>query len=285
MAIPGVVAVTRASAEHATGPVAPRGELPYLLYYRGEQDAAALSKLEPEADVISRDLDAVEHWVSEAGEGRFEIDAVDDWLAGRPTYALVGELAACEMLSGELPRPEFPAALREPAARRWREVAARALEVAESLAARGDVAGCGGQLAKAAIAAAQARLAERGEWVLGESRIVRRAPRAARSAGSCRACPRHPEARPTRARSEQSQRPVRRRPRPRGRRMDGGAVRPPPATPDSPTPAGPRRRPVRTEQAEPGAGRAPPTARPYATGPATASAAQAPHRAGALSLP
>jgi hypothetical protein len=175
MAIPGVVAVTRASAEHATGPVAPRGELPYLLYYRGEQDAAALSKLEPEADVISRDLDAVEHWVSEAGEGRFEIDAVDDWLAGRPTYALVGELAACEMLSGELPRPEFPAALREPAARRWREVAARALEVAESLAARGDVAGCGGQLAKAAIAAAQARLAERGEWVLGESRIVRRA--------------------------------------------------------------------------------------------------------------
>ena len=175
MAIPGVVAAARASAEHATGPVPPRGERRYLVYYRGELDAAELAKLEPEVDVISRDLDAVEKWVSEAGEGRFEIDAVDDWLAGRPTYALVGELAACEVLSGELPRPEFPAALREPAARRWSEVAAHALEVAESLAWRADVAGCGGQLAKSSIAAAHARLAEQGEWVLGEAGIVGRA--------------------------------------------------------------------------------------------------------------
>ena len=35
-------------------------------------------------DVIYRDLDAVEHWVAEANEGRFEIDAVDGWLTGMP---------------------------------------------------------------------------------------------------------------------------------------------------------------------------------------------------------
>jgi hypothetical protein len=54
-------------------------------------------------------------------------------------------------------------------------LAARALAIAESLASWEDVAGCAGLLAKAAIAAAQARLAEREEWVLGEGRIVRRA--------------------------------------------------------------------------------------------------------------
>jgi hypothetical protein len=111
-------------------------------------------------DLIYRDLDAVKHWVTEAREGRFEIDAVDGWL---------------EALAGELPRPEFPAALRESATRRWRDTAARALEIAESLAPRGDVAGCAGLLAKAAVAMAEARLAERGEWVLGEGGIVRRA--------------------------------------------------------------------------------------------------------------
>ena len=197
MGIPGAVAVARAGA---TGPAPRRGEPAYLLYYRGALDAAELRKLEFEGevgepgawgrlmnggasltvedrrvDVVYRDLEAVEHWVAEASEGRFEIDAVDGWLAGMPTYVLVGELATCEVLSGELARPEFPSALREPAARRWRDTAARALEIAESLASRGDVAGCAGLLAKAAVAGAQARLAERGEWALGEGGIVRRA--------------------------------------------------------------------------------------------------------------
>lgn len=198
--IPGAVAVARAGGEDPTWPAAPGGEPAYLLYYRGTLDAARLRKLgfegevaEPgvwgrlmnggasftvegrRADVIYRDLDAVEHWVAEASEGRFEIDAVDGWLAGMPTYMLVGELASCEALAGELPRPEFPAALREAASRHWRDTASRALEIAASHATRGDVVGCVGPLAKAAVAEAQARLAERGEWVLGESRIVRRA--------------------------------------------------------------------------------------------------------------
>jgi hypothetical protein len=174
MAIPGVVGVARARGGDAMRP-GPPGERAYLIYYRGTLDAAELRKLELEAEVIHRDLDAIEHWVAEASEGRFEIDAVDGWLAGRPTYVLVGELVTCEVLAGELPRPEFPAALREGAARRWRDAAAGALEIAESRASRGDVAGCAGLLAKATVATAQARLAERGEWVLAEAGIVRRA--------------------------------------------------------------------------------------------------------------
>jgi hypothetical protein len=200
MGIPSAVAVMRAARGDAAAPPPPGGEPDYLLYYRGTLDAAELRKLEFEGDVgetgmwrrlmnggasltvegrrvevIYRDLDAVEHWVGEASEGRFEIDAVDGWLAAMPTCVLAGELATCEALAGELARPEFPAALRASVTRRWREMAARALAIAESLASRGDVAGCAGLLAKAAIAAAQARLAECEEWVLGEGRIVRRA--------------------------------------------------------------------------------------------------------------
>jgi hypothetical protein len=174
MVIPGVVGVARARGGDATRPVPP-GERAYLIYYRGTLDAAELRELELEAEVIHRDLDAVEHWVVEASEGRFEIEAVDGWLAGMPTYVLVGELATCDVLAGELSRPEFPAALGEGAARRWRAAAATALETAESRASRGDVAGCAGLLAKATVATAQARLAERGEWVLAEAGIVRRA--------------------------------------------------------------------------------------------------------------
>jgi hypothetical protein len=167
--IPGAVAVARAGGEEAARPAPPGGEPAYLLYYRATLDAAELRKLpfegdvaEPgvwgrlmnggasltvegrRVDVLYRDLDAVEHWVSEANEGRFEIDAVEGWLAGMSSYVLVGELATCDALAGELPRPRFPDALRETATRRWRETAARVLEIAESLASRGDLAGCVG---------------------------------------------------------------------------------------------------------------------------------------------
>ena len=175
MAIPGAVAVARARREDAIGLEMPGKEPPYLVYYRGDLDTTELDKLELEGDVIRRDLETVERRVAEASEGTFEIDAMDGWLAGMPTYVLVGELASCEVVAGEVQRPDFPPALREGAARRWRDMAARVLEVAESRAARADVAGCAGMLAKATIAIAQARLTERGEWVLGEAGIVRRA--------------------------------------------------------------------------------------------------------------
>jgi hypothetical protein len=49
------------------------------------------------------------------------------------------------------------------------------LAIADTAAARHDVVSCAGQLAKAAIEAPQAALAERGEWAMNEKAIVRRA--------------------------------------------------------------------------------------------------------------
>src|SRR4029453_17216748 len=98
MAIPGAVAGAHARREDGTGPGAPGGQPRYLLYYRGELDAAKLRGLERGAEVISRALPSGKHRMTEASEGRFAIEAVDDWLAGMPSYTLVAELATCEVL-------------------------------------------------------------------------------------------------------------------------------------------------------------------------------------------
>jgi hypothetical protein len=195
----GVVAVARAAGATA-GAERARGEPPYLVYYRGALEAGEIRGLRFEGEVsepgawgrflnggaslevegrrvelLYRDLEVVEHWVAEASDGRYERDEVEGWVAGMPTYVLAGELATAKALEGELPRPEFPDALRDSAPEDWGRVAFRALEVAESLAAGSDVAACAGLLAKAAIAAAQARLAAQGEWALSEAGIVRQA--------------------------------------------------------------------------------------------------------------
>lgn len=122
-----------------------------------------------------RSLDAVEHWLAEAEEGRFEIDRVEGHVAGLPTYVVAGELATAEVLHGELPRPSFPEALRHSAPPRWRSLAAFDLDIAEAAGERGDVVTCVGLLARAPIGEAHARLAERGEWALSEKGITRRA--------------------------------------------------------------------------------------------------------------
>jgi hypothetical protein len=98
---------------------------------------------------------------------------VEGYLAGVATYLLAGELALAEVLAGDLPRPEFPDALRQVAPGRWHASAAFSLAIAETAAAHHDVVSCAGLLAKAAIEVAHAALAERGEWVLTEKGIVR----------------------------------------------------------------------------------------------------------------
>jgi hypothetical protein len=197
LAVPSVAAVARLDREVA-GPRLRGGESACLVYYRGSLATGKLQGLGFEGDVsepgswgrlmngggslavegggvdlVYRDLGFVEHWVAEATEGRYEVDEVEGWLAGMATYVLAGELAIADTLAGELPRPEFPAPLRETAARRWLRTATRLLQVAERLATRGDVVGCTGLLAKAAVASAQSRLAERGKWALSETGIVR----------------------------------------------------------------------------------------------------------------
>jgi hypothetical protein len=193
--IPGVVAVTL-----GRGPMQPDSEWVFGLYYRDAirtEDVRALgfesAVVEPgdwgrlangggqltvegqRVDLLYRDLDAVQHWLDEADAGRYVVDQVDGYLGGMASYVLVGELALAEVLAGELPRPGFPDGLRRSAPAGWRRSAACSLAIADTAAERHDVVSCAGLLAKAAIEAAQAALAERGEWALNEKGIVRRA--------------------------------------------------------------------------------------------------------------
>jgi predicted nucleotidyltransferase len=197
--LPGVVAVTLGGSR--AGETAREGsDWDFGLYYRDRisaEDVRALGfegeVVEPgdwgrlvnggawltvdgqRVDLLYRELDVVDHWLAEAEAGRYEVDQVEGYVAGMATYVLAGELALAEVLTGELPRPAFLEPLRESAPPRWRASAAFSLGVAEGIAERGDVATCVGLLAKAAIEAAQAALAERGEWALNEKGIARSA--------------------------------------------------------------------------------------------------------------
>jgi predicted nucleotidyltransferase len=197
--IPGVVAVTLGGSR-AEGTARDDSDWDFGLYYRGAIDPGDLRAsgfegelVEPPewgrwadggvrstieghpVDLLYRDLDAVQHWLAEAEAGRYEIGLAEGYVAGMPTYVLAGELAVCEVLAGELPRPRFPERIRQTAPPRWRAGAQLSLGIAGAIASRGDVGTCVGLLAKAAIAAAQATLAERGEWALSERGIIRRA--------------------------------------------------------------------------------------------------------------
>lgn len=197
--IPGVVAVALGGSR-ARGDERPDSDWDFGLYYERKlraKDVRALGfpgeVVEPGAwgrlvnggawldvdgtrvDLLYRDLGFVEKWVEEARAGRFEIDRVGGFVAGMATYVLAGELALGKVLVGELPRPEFPDALRTTAPERWRGDVEFSLAVAERAADRGDLAPCVGLLVRAAIAEAQARLAAAGEWALNEKGILRRA--------------------------------------------------------------------------------------------------------------
>lgn len=197
--IPGVVAVTLGGSR-ARGEARPSSDWDFGIYYRDHLDPADVVALgwdghvvPPGAwgrlvnggawltvegqnvDLLYREVGFVTTWVEEAEAGRFEVDLVGGYLAGMATYVLAGELALARVLYGQLPRPAFPAALRHTAPPWWRGNAAFSLVHADGAAARDAVVECSGQLARAAMAVAQARLAERGEWALSEKGILQRA--------------------------------------------------------------------------------------------------------------
>jgi predicted nucleotidyltransferase len=197
--VPGVKAVTLGGSR-ARGMARPDSDWDFGLYYRGCIDTDAIRALgysghvvEPgewgrivnggawlqvedeRVDLLYRDLDVVEQWVAEANAGRFEIDRVGGHVAGLPTYILAGELELGTVLRGTLPRPTFTAALRRAAPPVWDGDAAFSLQMAEGMAARGEVAPVAGLLARAVIASAHARLAARGAWALNEKGIIARA--------------------------------------------------------------------------------------------------------------
>jgi hypothetical protein len=195
----GVIAVSLGGSR-ATGTHTPDSDWDFGLYYRGSIDVDAIRSLghdgvvvEPgewgrlmnggawltidgaRVDVLYRDVDVVGHWTSEAEAGRFERDHVEGYVAGMPTYVLAAELALCRVLHGDLPRPTYPAALRASAPPRWFGSALFSLDNASTFLARGDRPGAVSLGLRGLIAAAQGILAERGEWVLNEKRIVERA--------------------------------------------------------------------------------------------------------------
>jgi hypothetical protein len=194
--IPGVVAVTLGGSR-ATGTHGEGSDWDFGLYYRGTIDpddvralgwpgqvsgpgewgrlvnGGAWLRVDGEAvDLIYRDLDDVLAWTAEAEQGRFEIQREVGYVAGIATYVLAGELALCEVLDGELPRPSFPAPLRRTAPGLWYRLASGALAVGGVHASRGDQVAALANFTQAVLATAQGRLAADGQWALNEKGIV-----------------------------------------------------------------------------------------------------------------
>ncbi len=200
-ALPGVTAVALGGSR-AAGTARPDSDWDFAVYYRGRFDPDDLRALGwpgevseiggwgggvfnggawlevdgRRVDVHYRDLDDVEHHLAEAVAGRFRIEELLFHLAGVPTYVVVAELAGNRVLTGSLPRPGYPPALRVAAAEQWATRARLTLDYARgAYAARGLVVETTGSLARATVQAAHAVLAARGEWVTNEKRLVQRA--------------------------------------------------------------------------------------------------------------
>lgn len=200
--VPGVVAIALGGSR-AAGHARPGSDWDLGVYYRGgerpldpddvralgyEGKVTSLGAWGPivnggawltvdgvSVDVLFRDLDLVEHWLSETQEGRFEVLDQHGYLVGAPTYILVGELAVNRLLMGELPRSDFSDALAASASAYWRGRARVSLMFASGYAHTDEGICCLGMLASAILSAAHARLATDHEWALNEKRLVARA--------------------------------------------------------------------------------------------------------------
>ena len=145
-ALPGVQAVTLGGSR-AAGTAGPDSDWDFAIYYRGDSfrpeslrelgwpgeifpiggwgggvfnGGAWFTAGQRKVDVHYRDLADVEYRLAEAQAGRFGIERLLFHLAGIPTYVVLAELAINQVLHGDLPRPEYPAALRRTAPPRWR---------------------------------------------------------------------------------------------------------------------------------------------------------------------
>jgi predicted nucleotidyltransferase len=199
--LPAVEAVALGGSR-AQGTQRPESDWDFALYYRGGFDPADLRALGwpgevseigawgggvfnggawltvdgRRTDVHYRDLDVVEHELAEAEQGRFRREQLMFHLAGIPSYLVVAELALNRVLSGRLPRPSYPSALRSSASAQWRETARLTLSYAETGSApRGARTEVVGAIAVAAMQHAHAVLASRGEWVTNEKTLLDRA--------------------------------------------------------------------------------------------------------------
>jgi predicted nucleotidyltransferase len=197
-ALPGVEAVSLGGSR-AAGTHRPDSDWDLSIYYRGAFDTQDLRDIgwpgevseiggwgggvfnggawlqidgRP-VDVHYRDLDVVEHELAEAQHGRFRVEPLLFHLAGIPSYLVVGELAINKVLRGDLPAPDYPAALREKASQAWWANAQQTFSYAATgHAPYGRVAQCAGLIALAATQAAHAVHAARGEWTTNEKTLL-----------------------------------------------------------------------------------------------------------------
>ena len=131
-------------------------------------------------DIHYRDLGVIDGIHNDALHGEFFIDPLLFHQAGLPSYILLAELGMNRTLRGDLPRWEYPAALRARASGRWWDQAEMTLHYAlEGHARRGRVAQCAGLVCEAACRAAHAILAHRGEWITNEKQLLQKAGLAA----------------------------------------------------------------------------------------------------------
>jgi hypothetical protein len=201
-ALPGVRAVALGGSR-ASGTAGRDSDWDFAVYYRGAGfDPASLRSLgwpgevfpiggwgggvfnggawlmagARRVDVHYRDLDDVDQRLAEAQDGRFHIERLMFHLAGIPSYIVLAELALNRVLSGDLPRPGYPPALRRSAQASWRQNALATLDYARAAhAGRGHLADTAGAIALAACQGAHAVLAGRGEWVTNEKTLIDRA--------------------------------------------------------------------------------------------------------------
>jgi predicted nucleotidyltransferase len=201
-ALPGVRAVALGGSR-AQGTQRPDSDWDFAIYYRGDfrpddlrgvgwegevseiggwgggvfNGGAWLTADGRRVDVHYRDLDVVERELAEAERGHVRWEPLMFHLAGIPTYLVVAELAVNQVLSGTVPRPDrYPEALRKAAPEMWWGRAQGTLQYAKTNnAPTGGRAEVHGAVAVAAMSAAHAVLAARGEWVTNEKRLLERA--------------------------------------------------------------------------------------------------------------
>ena len=199
--LPCVRAVTLGGSR-AEGTNQPDSDWDFSVYYRGPFDPQPLRDLgwpgevtevggwskgvfnggawlevdHRKTDVHYRDLDVIDREIAAAREGRFSIEPLMFHLAGIPSYLVLAELSVKRVLHGQLPTPEYPAALRRRARETWWRRADLTLRYTREYPARhGRLTQCVGLVAQAASQAAHAVLAERGEWVTNEKTLLARA--------------------------------------------------------------------------------------------------------------
>lgn len=200
-ALPGVQAVTLGGSR-AQGTHRPDSDWDFALYYRdhfqpqtlrdtgwpgevselggwsgGVFNGGAWLEIDGRrTDVHYRDLDVIDREIAGTREGRFRIEPLMFHLAGIPSYLVLAELAVSRVLRGALPRPGYPAALREQAPHVWWGRADSTFGYAHANhAPYGRLAQCAGLIAQAASQAAHAVLAAQGEWITNDKTLLTRA--------------------------------------------------------------------------------------------------------------